>query len=103
MEKEAPKKQCNGSQVQGSTFSAASDRRSGQFDRKRDSSVAESHTRVRDKDKIEDPKFSKKMPILPNNCQCTANFEIGNDEAGRYSHKYASKMDSGDKNGTLNP
>ena len=27
-------------------FSAASDRRSGQFDRKRDSSVAESHTRV---------------------------------------------------------
>jgi hypothetical protein len=42
------------SQVQGSTFSAASDRRSGQFDRKRDSSVAESDTRVRDKDKIED-------------------------------------------------
>jgi hypothetical protein len=27
-------------------FSAASDRRNGQFDRKRDSSVAESHTRV---------------------------------------------------------
>ena len=34
MRKEAPKKQCNRSQVQGSTF------------------------RVRDKDKIEDPKFS---------------------------------------------
>ncbi len=36
-------------QVQGFTvqvFSAASDRRSGQFDRKRDSSVAESDTRV---------------------------------------------------------
>ena len=33
-------------QFQGSTFSAASDRRSGQFDRKRESSVAESHTRV---------------------------------------------------------
>ena len=33
-----------GSEVQ--RFSAASDRRSGQFDRKRDSSVAESHTRV---------------------------------------------------------
>jgi len=32
-----------------------------------------------------------------------ANFQIGNDEAGRYSHKYASKMDSGDKNATLNP
>ena len=31
--------------VKGSGFSAASDRRSGQFDRKRDSSVAESHTR----------------------------------------------------------
>ena len=34
------------SQVLGSPFSAASDRRSGQFDRKRDFSVAESHTRV---------------------------------------------------------
>jgi hypothetical protein len=40
---------------QGSTFSAASDRRSGQFDRKTDASVAESDTRVRDKDKIEEP------------------------------------------------
>jgi hypothetical protein len=39
-------------------FSAASDRRSGQFDRKRDSSVAESDTRVRYKDKIKGPKFS---------------------------------------------
>ncbi len=46
------------SQVQGSTFSAASDRRSGQFDQKSDAGLAESHTRVRDKDKIEDPKLS---------------------------------------------
>jgi hypothetical protein len=38
------KKWCMRSQVHGSTFSAASDRRSGQFDRKRDSSVAESDT-----------------------------------------------------------
>ena len=50
------KKWCTRSQVHGSTFSAASDRRSGQFDRKKDSSVAESHTRVRDRDKIEEPK-----------------------------------------------
>ncbi len=89
------------SQVQGSTF------------------------RVRDKDTIEDPKLSKKMLAgLPHNWQCAASFQIGNDEAmlvsascqgealkrrlklsseaGRYSHKYASKMESGDKNATLN-
>ena len=46
------------SQVQGSTFSAASDRRCGQFDQKSDAGLAESHTRVRDRDKIEDPKSS---------------------------------------------
>ena len=27
----------------------------------------------------------------------------GDDEAGRFSHKYASKMESEDKNATLNP
>ena len=42
------------------------------------------------------------MLVLPHNCQCAANFQIGNDEAGRFSHKYASKMESGDKNVTLN-
>ena len=48
------------SKVQGSTFSTASDRRSGQFDRKRDSSVAESDTRVKERDKIEDRSPRKK-------------------------------------------
>ncbi len=42
------------------------------------------------------------MLVLPHNCQCAANFQIGNDEAARFSHKYASKMESGDKNVTLN-
>ena len=46
------------SQVQGSTFSAASGHRSCQFDQKSDAGLAESYTRVRDKDKIEDPKSS---------------------------------------------
>jgi hypothetical protein len=35
-----------GSEVQGSGFSAASDLKSGQFDQKTDSSVVESDTRV---------------------------------------------------------
>jgi hypothetical protein len=30
-------------------------------------------------------------------------FSDGNDEAGRFSHKYASKMEPGDKNAILNP
>jgi hypothetical protein len=46
------------SKVQGSTFSAASGHRSCQFDQKSDAGLAESHTRVRDRDKIEDPKSS---------------------------------------------
>jgi len=41
--------------------------------------------RVRDKDKIEDSKFPKKMLVLPHNCQCSFNFQIGNDEAGLVS------------------
>ena len=36
----------NRSQVQGSTFSAASGHRSGRFDQKSDAGLAESHTRV---------------------------------------------------------
>jgi hypothetical protein len=40
------------------------------------------------------------MLVLPDICQCAANFQIGNDEAGRFLHKYASKMESGDKNVT---
>ena len=54
-------------------------------------------------DKIEYPKFSKKSAGLPHNCQFAANLQIESDEAGRYSHKYASKMESGYKNATLNP
>jgi hypothetical protein len=69
----------NRSQVQGSTF------------------------RVRNKNKIENPKPLQKMLVLPHKCQYAANFQIGNDEAGCFSHKYASKMESEDKNGTLNP
>jgi hypothetical protein len=42
------------------------------------------------------------MLVLPDIYQYAANFQIGNDEAGRFSHKYASKMESGDKNVTLN-
>jgi hypothetical protein len=61
-------------------FSAASDRRSGQFDRKRDSSVVESHTRVKDKERIEDPKSSLKMLIFPSNCQFGSKFWIRPDE-----------------------
>jgi len=52
------KKYSKRSQVQGSTFSAASGHRSCQFDQKSDAGLAESHTRVRDRDKIEDPKSS---------------------------------------------
>ncbi len=65
------------------------------------------------------------MLVLPHNCQCSANFQIGNNEvwlvsascqdeafkrrlklsseAGGYSHQYAFKMESGNKNATLNP
>ena len=71
------KKRDKRSQVQGSTFSAASDRRSGQFDRKRDYSVAESHTRVRGRDKIEDPKSSQKMLVLPHSCQIPCSVFVG--------------------------
>ncbi len=66
------------------------------------SQVPGSTFRVRDMDKIEDPKSSQKMLVLPHICQCAANFQIGNDEAGCFSHKYASKMESGDKNVTVN-
>ena len=114
----------NRSQVQGSTFSAASDRRSGQFDRKRDSSVAESHTRVKDKKSIEDPKPSSKMLIFPHNCQipcsgpaCLAchvrNGHIPRGRQwraglwgcgiGRFSRKNVYKMTYGDENATFEP
>jgi len=43
------------------------------------------------------------MWILPHNGQCAANFQIGSDEAGRFSHKYAFKMEFGYKNTTLEP
>jgi len=43
------------------------------------------------------------MLILPDICQCAANFQIGNDEAGRFSHKYAFKMEFGYKDTTLEP
>ncbi len=66
------------------------------------SQVRDSTFRVRDKDKIENPKVSEKNAGFPHNCQCAANFQIGNDETGRFSHKYASKMESGDENGTEN-
>jgi len=35
------------------------------------------------------------MLVLLHNCQYAVNFQIGNDEAGCFSHKYASKMESG--------
>jgi len=35
------------------------------------------------------------MLALPRNCQWAGNFQIGNDEAERFSHKYASKMETG--------
>ncbi len=57
---------------------------------------------VREKDKIEDPTPTKKMPVLSHNCQWAANFQIGNDETGSFLSKYASKVEFGDKNGTLN-
>ena len=45
----------------------------------------------------------KKMRILPHNCQCAGNFQIGRDEAGPFSHKYAFKMEFGYKNTTFEP
>jgi len=42
----------NRSQVQGSMFSPAAGLKSGQFNQKTDSDLAESDMRVRDKDKI---------------------------------------------------
>ena len=33
--------------------------------------------RVRDKNKIEDPKSSQKLLVLPHNCQCSVNFQMG--------------------------
>ena len=83
-------------------FSAASDRRSGQVDRKRDSSVAESHTRVKNKEGIEDPKSSLKMLILQNNCQFSSKFLDWAWRSWHFSNKYGTQMHSVDKNWTLN-
>jgi len=74
----------NRSQVQGSTFSAASGHRSCQFDQKSDAGLAESHTRVKDKERIEDPKSSLKMLIFPSNCQLSSKFWIRPDEADAF-------------------
>jgi hypothetical protein len=56
---------CNRSQVQGSTFSAASGHRSCQFDQKSDAVLAASHTRVKEKERIEDPKSLLKNVHFP--------------------------------------
>ncbi len=77
---EAGKCLSNRSRVQGSTFSAASGHRSCQFDQKSDAGLAESHTRVKDKERIEDPKSSLKMSIFPSNCQFGSIFWIRPDE-----------------------
>ncbi len=42
------------------------------------------------------------MLVLPHNCQYAANFQIGNYEAGCFSHTYASNMEPRGKNVTLN-
>ena len=47
----------------------------------RRSQVQGSPFRVKDKDKIKDPKFSRQMLVLPHNCQGSARFQIEDDKA----------------------
>jgi len=53
--------------------------------------------------KVDNGNPRNKMWVLPHNYQCAANFQIESDEAGRFSHKYAFKMEFGYKNTTLEP
>ena len=94
----------NRSQVQGSMFSAASGHRSCQFDQKSDAGLAESYTRVKGKEGIEDQKSSSKMLISPSNCQFSSKFwirpdaEIGQNSSFRSGTKYVTQMHCVDEN-----
>jgi hypothetical protein len=88
-------KKGNRSKVQGSTFSVASGHRSGQFDRKSDAVLAESHTRVKDKESTEGTKPSLKTLKFPSNCQFGYKFWIRHDENDAFLINTHSKCSAG--------